>query len=57
MSSNPYFGSDNFRFVRTYFGEVHMCHSRCATVDVHQQIMKAQIDILSMNDLVSSLCV
>ena len=22
-------------------GEVHMCHSRCATVDVHQQIMKA----------------
>ena len=23
------------------FGEVHMCHSRCATVDVHQQIMKA----------------
>ena len=53
------------------FGEVHMCHSRCATVDVsqqmyhsrcatvdvHQHIMKAQVDILSTNDLVSSLCV
>ena len=29
----------------------------CTTVDVYEQIMKAQVDILSTNDLVSSLCV
>ena len=29
----------------------------CATVDVHQQIMKAKVDILNTNDLVTSLCV
>ena len=27
------------------------------TVDVHQQIMKAQADMISTNDLVTSLCV
>ena len=29
----------------------------CATVDVHQQKVKVQVDILSTNDLVISLCV
>ena len=29
----------------------------CATVDAHQQILKSLVDILNINDLVSSLCV
>ena len=38
------------------FGEVNKYHSRCATVDVHQQMVKAKVDILSTNDLATSLC-
>ena len=33
MSSHHYFGSDNFRFAQTYFGEVHICHSTCASTN------------------------
>ena len=55
MPGQYHLGSDIFSFARTYFGEVHMCHSRCvstnsecisrhsqytcATVDVYQQIV------------------
>ena len=52
MPGQYHSGSNNFSFARTNFGEVHMCHSRCATVDVYQQVMKTQVDILSTNDLV-----
>ena len=38
--------------LRHIFGEAHMCQSRCASTKV-----KAQVDILSTNDLVTSLCV
>ena len=50
-------GQTNSDLLGHIFGEVHKCHSRCATVDVHQHINKAQVGILSTNDLVSSLCV
>ena len=47
MSEHHYFGSDKFRFARTYFCPEkytcatvdvpqQMCHSRCATADVPQ---------------------
>ena len=31
MYGNCHFGTDNFSFAQTYFGEAHVCHSRCAS--------------------------